>query len=97
MAWDYYKHKVTMKEQATSFFLKYLNDNSYKTGIGTSNSRELVGLIIDKFEIGDYIHAIRTSCEVQKGKPSPDVYLKVAQDLGVKPEECLVFFEDIDE
>lgn len=93
MAWDYYEHKVTMKEQAVDF-LRYLNDNNYKMGIGTSNSKEMVGLIVDKFQIGDYIHAIRTSCEVAKGKPSPDVYLKVAEDLGVKPEECLVF-EDV--
>lgn len=93
MAWDYYEHKVTMKEQVVDF-LRYLNDNNYKMGIGTSNSREMVGLIVDKFQIGDYIHAIRTSCEVAKGKPSPDVYLKVAEDLGVKPEECLVF-EDV--
>ena len=28
------------------------------------------------------------------GKPAPDVYLKVAEDLGVAPEECLVF-EDV--
>ena len=29
-------------------------------------------------------------CEVKKGKPAPDVYLKVAEYLRVKPEECLV-------
>ena len=28
------------------------------------------------------------------GKPSPDIYLKVAEDLGVAPHECLVF-EDV--
>ena len=35
-----------------------------------------------------------TACEVEKGKPSPDIYLAVADKLGVEPEECLVF-EDI--
>lgn len=93
MAWEYYKHKVTLKEEAEAF-LKYLRDNNYKMGIGTSNSKEMVALIIDKFELGDYINAIRTSCDVGVGKPNPDVYLKVAEDLGVKPEECLVF-EDV--
>ena len=34
---------------------------------------------------------MRTSCEVEKGKPSPDIFLKVADDLGIAPEKCLVF------
>lgn len=41
--------------------------------------------------IRQYFSNIRTSCEVEKGKPHPDVYLKVAEDMCVKPEHCLVF------
>lgn len=93
MAGDYYRQKVTMKDKA-EHFLQCLINKGFKTGIGTSNSMEMVGLIMDKFKLQDYIHSIRTSCEVAAGKPSPDIYLKVAQDLGVKPEECLVF-EDV--
>jgi len=93
MAWAYYEKKVTLKEQAKEF-LQHLNDHQIMTGIGTSNSKEMVALIVDKFSIGDYFGSIRTSCEVASGKPSPDIYLKVAEDLGVKPEECLVF-EDV--
>lgn len=37
---------------------------------------------------------IMTACEVEKGKPAPDIYLAVAEKLAVKPENCLVF-EDI--
>ncbi len=33
----------------------------------------------------------RYLCEVEKGKPYPDVFLKVAEDLKVSPEDCLVF------
>jgi pseudouridine-5'-monophosphatase len=29
--------------------------------------------------------------ELKKGKPAPDIFLLVAQRLGAKPEECLVF------
>lgn len=93
MAWAYYEKRVTLKEQVEDF-LQHLNDNEIVVGIGTSNSKEMVGLIVDKFNLGDYFGSIRTSCEVAAGKPSPDIYLKVAEDLGVKPEECLVF-EDV--
>lgn len=35
-----------------------------------------------------------SNTRVKAGKPAPDIYLLVAQDLGVLPEHCLVF-EDI--
>ena len=33
--------------------------------------------------------------DVIKGKPDPEIFLKTAKKLGVKPEECLVI-EDTD-
>lgn len=42
----------------------------------------------------EYIDSIHVSSEVAAGKPAPDIYELTAEDLGVKPGECLVF-EDI--
>lgn len=93
MAWDKYLYEVPLKEGAREF-LQYLKDNHIPAGIATSNSRDLVDLIIDKLNIAEFFASIRTSCEVEKGKPSPDIYLLVANDLGVDPKKCLVF-EDV--
>lgn len=93
MAAEYYESKVPLKESARDF-VEYLREKGIKTGIGTSNSRHLVSLVLDTHGMKDHFGTVRTSCEVNKGKPSPDIYLKVAEDLGVRPEECLVF-EDI--
>ncbi|WP_313132335.1 HAD family hydrolase [Anaerocolumna sp.] len=93
MAWHRYTSQVPLKEGALEL-LKYLKENNIKAGIATSNSRELVNLIVQKLEVESYFGSIRTACEVEKGKPSPDIYLLVAEDLNVKPEECLVF-EDV--
>lgn len=93
MAWDKYLNEVPLKEGVREF-LEYLKENNIPSGIATSNSRDLVDLIIDKHNIGKYFTSIRTSCEVEKGKPSPDIYLLVAKDLNVEPERCLVF-EDV--
>ena len=92
MAWDKYLNEVPLKEGLGS--LEFLKANKIPAGIATSNSRELVDLIIDKHNIGHYFTSIRTSCEVEKGKPSPDIYLLVAMDLMVDPKKCLVF-EDV--
>lgn len=93
MAWDKYLNEVPLKEGVPEL-LEYLKLNNIPAGIATSNSKELVELIIEKHGIGDYFASIRTSCEVAKGKPSPDIYLLVAKDLNVEPSRCLVF-EDV--
>lgn len=93
MARDKYRTQVPLKE-GTLKFLDYLKKQRIKAGIATSNSRELVSVVIDKYKIGGYFHSIRTSCEVEKGKPSPDIYHLVAGDLGVAGKDCLVF-EDV--
>jgi HAD superfamily hydrolase (TIGR01509 family) len=93
MAYEKYTNEVPLKEGALEL-LMYLKTNHIKAGIATSNSRELVDLIINKLGIMNYFQSIRTSCEVERGKPSPDIYLLVSKDLGVTVENCLVF-EDV--
>ncbi len=90
---EYYAHKIPLKEGALEF-LEFLRQNKIKIGIATSNNRELVDIVLDSLKIRHYFDSIRTSCEVGKGKPNPDIYLKVAEDLEVSPNECLVF-EDV--
>lgn len=93
MAWDKYANEVPLKEGVAEY-LEYLRENNIKMGIATSNSRELVDLVTKTLNIHSYFSSIRTSCEVGKGKPAPDIYLLVAEDLGVEPEHCLVY-EDV--
>lgn len=93
MAWDKYSNEVSLKEGVLAF-LKKLKEEGILMGIATSNSKELVELVVSKLEVEEYFSSVRTSCEVAKGKPSPDIYLLVAGDLKAKAANCLVF-EDI--
>ncbi len=92
-ALDKYRHKVSLKRGALDF-LKQIRENGYKTGIASSNSPELVQAFLDAQKLHPYIDVITTSCEVEKGKPAPDVYLETASRLEVLPSDCLVF-EDV--
>ena len=85
MAWDKYQNEVHPKEGMLDF-LKYLKSNHIKTGIATSNSPELVEVLMESKSMRQYFDAIHTSCEVGHGKPAPDIYLHVAQRLGVAPD-----------
>lgn len=93
MALDKYRNQITFKEGVKEF-LTYLKKERIRTGIATSNDRKLVEAFLNGQDAADYIDVICTGCEVKRGKPAPDVYLKAAEYLRVKPEECLVF-EDV--
>jgi len=90
MALDFYQTKIPLKNNVMTI-LMFAKENQIKLGIGTSNSRDLLTAVLDSHKIDHYFDSKRTSCEVAFGKPSPDIFLKVASDLGVKPENCLVF------
>ncbi len=93
MAYDKYAHEVTTKPGLLSY-LTFLKEKGIKTGIATSNSRKLAEAALQGLKIEQYFDSIRTSCEVEQGKPAPDIYLLVAKDLDARPEHCLVF-EDV--
>ncbi|MDD3141963.1 MAG: HAD family phosphatase [Lachnospiraceae bacterium] len=88
-----YIEEVPLKPGAFDFIIE-LHSRKIKLGIATSNSRELVNATLKARNIEQYFTSVRTSCEVEAGKPSPAVYLKVAEDLNVIPSKCLVF-EDV--
>ncbi len=90
MAKHHYRHKIYLKEGVEDLIALFKN-KGLKLGIGTSNSHTLTKEILRKHGIYEYFEAIVTSCEVEKGKPQPDVFLKVAELLNVSPEQCIVF------
>ena len=93
MAWNKYSYEVPLKNGA-DLFLKYCRNSDIKLGIATSNSRELVENVAAVHGLEEYFSCIMTACDVEKGKPAPDIYLAVADRLQVEPSRCLVF-EDI--
>ena len=93
MTLELYSTKVLPKPGAVEF-LKAMKERGVLLGIATSNDRVLAEAALKAQGIFRYFDSVRTSCEVAAGKPAPDVYLKVAEDLRVSPETCLVF-EDV--
>ncbi len=93
MSIDKYRYEVPLKPGVREF-LQTMKEAGIPCGIATSNGREIVDAVLASLGIQDYFQEVTTACEVNAGKPEPDIYLHVARQLGVKPEDCLVF-EDI--
>lgn len=72
-------------------FLGALKAAGILTGVATSAPRANLDLILDGLGIRDKMDLVLSSEDVQAHKPSPEVYLKTAERLGLHPEDCLVF------
>ncbi len=90
MSKDFYADKIVLKKGIQEL-LDLLKEKNIKMGIATSNSRELAESVLINNRIDDYFEVLVTSCDVKKGKPEPDVFLKAAELMDVSPKVCLVF------
>ncbi len=93
MAYEIYTKEMTLKKGAREFIVA-MHKEGKKLGIATSNSRDLAEGMLKNNGVWEYLDSVWTSDEAKAGKPAPDVYLKVAESLGVEPKRCLVF-EDV--
>jgi HAD superfamily hydrolase (TIGR01509 family) len=58
-------------------------------GLASSSNREVIDLALELAGFLDSFRAAVSSEEVERGKPAPDVYLKVADELGADPSRCV--------
>ncbi len=95
MAWDKYTNEVPLKE-GVSDLLDKCAESGIKLGIASSNSTELIKQVLSSHGIMDKFQSIKSGTQVVKGKPAPDIYLTVADELGAEPSKCLVFEDLVD-
>lgn len=75
-------------------FLNFITDlerNGTKLGVATSAPYANLELILSKVPIREKLGSILASENVKKHKPDPEVYLASAANLGLSPDQCLVF------
>jgi HAD superfamily hydrolase (TIGR01509 family) len=75
--------------------LDKIEKSGKKLAIGTSNSQVLTQAVLDNNNITYRFLSIVTGCKINRGKPFPDIYLKVANELAVSPNQCLVVEDTI--
>lgn len=60
-------------------------------GIGTAAPKANVEWALEHLQIGHYFQSVVHAEHVDKGKPDPEVFFKVADQLGMAYRDCLVF------
>ena len=75
--------------------LDYLSKTDIKIGLATSSPQRLIDAVLKYLNIGPYFDAVHSAEFERYGKPHPDVYLKTAESLAVKPNKCLVIEDSL--
>ena len=70
--------------------LTLLREKGFTLAAATSTERNQTAAHLAQGELTDFFSAIVCGDMVKKGKPEPEIFLKVAELVGAKPEECLV-------
>lgn len=71
-------------------FIQYIKNKELKIAVASSTTKKLVNLILEKLLIKHFFDVIVSGNEIKHGKPAPDIFLKSAELLNVKPGKCLV-------
>ena len=70
-------------------FLSDLKKANYKIAIGSSSKN--AGTILERIGYEQFFDTVVDGTKITNSKPDPEVFLKAAIELNVKPENCVVF------
>ena len=76
-------------------FLALLKANGIKTALGTSAGPGNIDFILDGLGIRAEFDAVIGGAEVTKGKPDPEIYVRAAGLVHVRPEDCWVIEDSL--
>jgi beta-phosphoglucomutase len=72
-------------------FLNTTKSNGIALAIGTAAPTLNVDFVIDNLNLEEFFPVIIGPDDVTECKPHPEVFLKAANQLGISPEDCVVF------
>lgn len=76
--------------------LHCLSENNFQLAIATGGHTEkMISEILERSGIAEYFPTHISSDMVEKGKPDPAVYLKTAEILNRKPQDCVVLEDSV--
>lgn len=70
-------------------FLVEAKSQGYKIALGSASKN--AERILNRLDIKKYFDAVIDGTKVSRAKPDPEVFLKGAEALNLKPEDCIVF------
>ena len=71
--------------------LEIVHSKGVVCAVASNGPFENINFVLDETGIRKYFNVVVNATMVKEGKPAPDIFLKAAELLGKKPNECVVF------
>jgi beta-phosphoglucomutase family hydrolase len=82
--------KETRPTKGVIELLKKLKQKGIRLAIASSSDRKLIEYILERLDISRLFDFVVGAEDIAHSKPNPEIFLKSARGLKVKPIECLV-------
>lgn len=79
------------KKEGVVELLNWFKKQKIPIAVATSSHKKQAVAKLKLAGLNDYISSLSTGCEVENGKPDPEIFLLAAQRLNTSPEHCLAF------
>ena len=87
---EYMENNGVPKKPGLVELLTFLKENRIGIALATSTGRQMAKRMLELAEVYEYIDAFAFGDEVVRSKPEPEIFIKAAHALGLRPEDCLV-------
>jgi beta-phosphoglucomutase-like phosphatase (HAD superfamily) len=89
-----YTMEIVLQRCKPNFIHEYalsrLKADGYRIAVASNSIKESISVIMEKTCLAGYLEFTLSNEDVRAAKPDPEIYLKAAAQLGLKPDECLV-------
>ena len=89
VALDIYDRRASLADGLIEF-LQEMKENQVPVGLASSSPKRWILRVLKRFDLLNYFSSVFSAEEVgNKTKPAPDLYLRSAENLNIRPEEGL--------
>ncbi len=72
------------------YALSKLKNDGYRLAVASNAVRNSVDTMLTKASLMDFIEFSMSNQDVKNGKPDPEMYITAINNLGLRPEECMI-------
>ncbi|MDD9158379.1 HAD family phosphatase [Aliivibrio sp. S4TY2] len=85
------KHQAIPVKEGVIELLEWLKAHKTPMAVATSTQHDIAIKKLELAGLDGYFDVLATGCEVEHGKPHPEIYFLAAERLGIAADACLAF------